>query len=58
MITNQNIPDVDQSDLVHQPESMELGAKILNSKSKKKPLPRIPAEGPRRIVSKKKGKIC
>ncbi|CAG8693271.1 4065_t:CDS:2 [Rhizophagus irregularis] len=28
MITNQKIPDVNQSDPVHQPESMELGTKI------------------------------
>ncbi|CAB4442785.1 unnamed protein product [Rhizophagus irregularis] len=28
LITNQKIPDVDQSDPVHKPESMELGAKI------------------------------
>ncbi|CAG8692011.1 9313_t:CDS:2, partial [Rhizophagus irregularis] len=30
LITNQKIPDVDQSDPVHKPESMELGAKIIN----------------------------
>ncbi|GET58665.1 hypothetical protein GLOIN_2v1475533 [Rhizophagus irregularis DAOM 181602=DAOM 197198] len=29
LITNQKIPDVDQSDPVHKPESMELGAKII-----------------------------